>query len=333
MDPKMAQQLACGERNHLLRETSAISPMRRVQRSIQPGIAGPVTAVGIVEGQREREERGVAMNLLVLGGTGLAGRAVTAEAVTRGHLVSTFSRHGLPPASGMRIRSFAGDLLTGHGLAGACGGVDAVIDCANIETLRGSAAALFFRRVIERAVAAAAQAGVEVYVLLSVVGADRFPLGYYRAKAAQESRLAEIAGPAGVRPVVARTAQFYDFAAQSLRRGGFGAAAFVPALRIQPVDLRAVARHVVSLAEQPVASRAPDLAGPRMESLPDLVRRYAAARRLRRWVVPVPLLGDSSRANRAGALLPVGGLRDEKSFDDWLLDLPGARARASGAPP
>lgn len=103
---------------------------------------------------------------------------------------------------------------------------------------------------------------------------------------------------------------------------------FVPALRIQPVDLTVVARHLVDLAEHPDVARAPDLAGPRMESLPHLVRCYRVERGLRGWVVPVPLPGRVGSANRAGALLPDGGITDETSFDDWLTREAGVQALA-----
>ncbi len=145
------------------------------------------------------------------------------------------------------------------------------------------------------------------------------------------SRLLDLAGQTRLRPVIARTTQFHDFAAQSLRRGKWGPLVFVPAMRIQPVDLAAVARHLVDLAEHPDMARAPDLAGPRMESLPDLVRRYRVARGLRGWVVPVPFPGGTGQANRAGGLLPHGGITDDTSFDDWLARESTAEAsRAEG---
>lgn len=270
------------------------------------------------------------MRLLILGGTGLAGAAVTAEAATRGHQVRTFSRRAPRTDPVPAGQSFTGDVLTGHGFPAACAGVDAVIDCVNVEMLRGSAAARFFSAAIQSAVAASAQAGVATYVLLSIVGADRFPVGYYRAKHLQESLLLAGAGPTRLAPVIARTTQFHEFVAYSLTRGRLGPVTFVPAMTVQPVALRAVARHLVNLAEQP-ALRAPELAGPRVESLPDLVRRYRTARRLPERVVPVPLLGQAGRSNRAGVLLPHGGLTDGTSFADWLADA-GSAADAGARP-
>lgn len=143
------------------------------------------------------------MHLLVLGGSGLAGSAVTAEAAARGHRVRTFTRRRPRRAPAPRVQSFTGDLLTGRGLAEACAGAQAVIDCVNIETLRGSTASRFFVDVMGHSVPAAAQAGVHAYVLLSIVGTDRFPLGYYRAKATQESRMLDLADQ--IRPRCARS--------------------------------------------------------------------------------------------------------------------------------
>jgi uncharacterized protein YbjT (DUF2867 family) len=258
----------------------------------------------------------MSMEILVLGGTGLAGRAVCEEAQTRGHGVRLLARHR--PAGADGGAAHLGDTVTGAGLEEAMAGVAAVVDCTNIQSLDREKASAFFVGSVRNAAAAAVARGVRSFVLLSIVGVDRMPLGYYQAKLVQERALLAATSGTTVSPVVARTTQFHDFAAQTLARGGFGPFAFVPSMRIRPVDLRAVARHLVDTAEQAPAPRAPELAGPREERLPDMVRRFRSVSGSGRVIVPVPIPGRAGRAIREGLLIPDGGVTDAVTFDDWL---------------
>ena len=269
------------------------------------------------------------MRLLVAGGTGTAGRAVVAEAVARGHDVRVLTRRDVAREPADR-RSAAtggatlvrGDLVSGSGLTAALVGVEAVVDVSNIATMSRRRAEAFFTTGTAHLVAAGGRAGVRHHVLLSIVGVDGSRLGYYRAKVAQEQRLATAAPAAGVGHTVARTTQFHDFALQTLERSPVRRLVVVPSVRVQPVDLREVAAHLLTLAEAEPAGRTPDLSGPRVERLPDLVRRVAARRGTRSWVVGLPV-----PAGLRTALLPAGGVRGTRPFEDWLATLPAAPER------
>lgn len=74
---------------------------------------------------------------------------------------------------------------------------------------------------------------------------------------------------------------------------------------------------------------APELAGPEQLHMPDMVRRLARARGVRRPVVAVRLPGQAGRAMAGGGLLPRGdGPRGTQTFAQWL-DTAGARKRQS----
>jgi hypothetical protein len=118
---------------------------------------------------------------------------------------------------------------------------------------------------------------------------------------------------------VARTTQFHDFALQTLDRSAVHRLVVVPSVQVQPVDLREVAAHLLTLAEAEPVGRAPDLAGPRVERLPDLVRRVAERRGTRSWVVGVPV-----PAGLRTSLLPTDAVRGTRPFADWLAALPRA---------
>jgi len=76
-----------------------------------------------------------------------------------------------------------------------------------------------------------------------------------------------------------------------------------------------------TLAIEPAAGRAAELAGPREERVPDMARRLASARGRRPLVISLPLPGATGRGMRTGALLPTSpGPRGTQTFDQWLQD-------------
>lgn len=236
------------------------------------------------------------------GGTGVVGRYVVAAAAAAGHEPVVLAR------------SRGVDLTTGSGLDDALDGVSVVVDVSNVATLSRRTAERFFLRATRNLLAAERRAGVGHHVLLSIVGVDRSPLGYYRAKLRQEELA--LAGPVPV--TVLRATQFHEFADQTLARVP-GPVAVVPRMRTQPVAATEVAEHLVALASGEPQGRAADLAGPEVHDLVDLARQVTAARGLRRPVVPVPFPGGSGRAMRDGSLLPVSdGPRGRIRFAEWL---------------
>ncbi|MFC9941588.1 hypothetical protein [Streptomyces pratensis] len=79
------------------------------------------------------------------------------------------------------------------------------------------------------------------------------------------------------------------------------------------------ARRPVELVLDPAQGMAPELAGPRVEQLVDLVRRLIRGRHERGLVVPVRLPGTAGAAMAGDGRLPAGpGPRGIQTFDDWL---------------
>src|SRR5690606_9701734 len=116
----------------------------------------------------------------------------------------------------------------------------------NVSTIARAKAMAFFSTAAANLAAAAARAGVSRIVVLSIVGVDRIPFGYYEAKLAQEVTLR-----AGAVPVtVLRATQFHEFADQNLRRVP-GPVALIPRMRMRPVASSEVADDLVRLALSP----------------------------------------------------------------------------------
>ncbi len=243
------------------------------------------------------------MRIAVAGGTGVVGRHVAEVATQRGHEVVELAR------------SLGVDVLSGSGLAERLAGVDSVIDTMNVGSQRRSVAEHFFRTTSERLLAAEKEAGVGHHVVLSIVGIDRVPSGYYHGKLAQEATVT--GGP--VPWSILRATQFFEFAGQALDFVRVGPFSLAPRMLCQPIAAREVADALVDLASGDPSESTSELAGPEELQMVDLARRVNAARNLGRRIVPVSLPGAAGRAMRDGGLLPEHpGPRGEQTFAEWL---------------
>lgn len=255
------------------------------------------------------------MRLAVIGGTGVLGSAVVEKARSHGDEVVILSRSAPPagPLAGVEHRSV--DLADGDDgaisrLATTLQDVDAVIDAANSTPRAHSVLVEGNRRLL----AAEAAVGVGHHVAISIVGCDRVPVSYYRAKVEQEQVVATGAVPWSL----IRATQFHDLvdsAFSAIARFGLRPVAPAP---LQPIDVSVVAARMVDAAHSDPAGRLPDIAGPEVRTVTELstVWRRVMGRRL--LPVRVPLVGGTARAVRAGMLCDedaaAGGLR----FGEWL---------------
>ena len=229
--------------------------------------------------------------ILVTGGTGTLGRQVAARLQEAGREVRILSRR---VGDGL----VTGDLATGQGLPEAVQHVGTIVHCASNRT--GDAQAT--RNLVQAAARAGAQAGESQphLVYISIVGVDRFPRGYFKAKLAAERMVAG----SGLPWTTLRATQFYELIAKGATRLAKLPVILVPAgFVVQPVDSGEVAARLAELAQHEPSGRVPDLAGPQVLSFADLVRTYLRVTGRRpRPVVPVwtPGIGPI----RAGALYP-----------------------------
>nr|WP_241031469.1 MULTISPECIES: NAD(P)H-binding protein [Rhodococcus] len=107
--------------------------------------------------------------ILITGGTGTLGRQVVPLLRAAGRDVRVVSRHGRDPGDG--VEYMIGDLFEGKGIEAALDGVETVLHLAGGP--KGDEVAT--RNLVE----AASRAGVQHLVYISVIGADRVPLGWF----------------------------------------------------------------------------------------------------------------------------------------------------------
>lgn len=243
------------------------------------------------------------MRIAVAGGTGTVGRLVVERARAEGHDPVVLSR-----STGVDLRDRASTER-------AVDGVDAVIDAASVGTTSAATATEFFRAASGTLLAAAAAAGVGHAVLLSIVGVDRNPDGYYAGKVVQEELFERGAVPWSI----LRATQFHEFAGQVASQARLGPLQLAPRARVQPVAAAEVAARLVALAVAGPQGRAADLAGPREERLDRIIRAWVRRSGSRRPVIPVSIPGAQMRGMRAGLNLPdAGATLAGPTFDDWL---------------
>jgi uncharacterized protein YbjT (DUF2867 family) len=95
----------------------------------------------------------------------------------------------------------------------------------------------------------------------------------------------------------------------------------VPAgVRFQPVDAGEVATRLVELALGTPSGLVPDLAGPRVYGMDELIRGYLRASARRRPIMPVRLGGKAYRAIRAGANLAPDRAVGIRTWEDFLAE-------------
>jgi len=247
--------------------------------------------------------------VLVTGGTGTLGRALVHTLLDAGRPVRVLSRHERTPAVPDAVEWVVGDLLTGHGLREALHQVSAVVHCASAPRSPDDDLDAAVQLLL-----ACRSAHVPHLVYISIVGVDRVPYAYYRAK----RRVEEIVEDGGVPWTILRTTQFHDFVANLLDVLSRGPVATVPAgVDDQPIDVREVASRLAALVSAGPSGRVEDMGGPQVLSTTELMRTYLAAtgRRRRVWTVPFPAPVTAFRGG--GHLAPdhaVGRL----TFAEWI---------------
>ena len=245
------------------------------------------------------------MKVVVTGGKGLLGTEVVRRLQARGATVTSASRR-----TGV-------DLATGAGLEATLEGAECVIHAA-IHPWRQRTVTLGGTRRLIKILADRLVPPHLVYI--SIVGCDRSPLRYYRAKYASELVLERSKLPVSV----VRATQFHTLVAAVARTVAVGPLGFVPrGMSFQPCDHHWVATELADIALGPAPSgyhRAADRAGPERLSLAEAVDLiHTKDGRPAPRLITFPPLGGTLRAFEAGANLPepsakIGG----SSFREFL---------------
>jgi uncharacterized protein YbjT (DUF2867 family) len=235
-----------------------------------------------------------------------------ASIVATGASVTVLSRH--PRDTAEDVRYTVGDLSTGEGIEAAMGGAEVIVHAAG--SSKGD-------EQKTRTLVSAAKDARHI-VLISVVGADRIPqvsaidrafFGYFGMKLATE----RVVEQSGIGWTTLRATQFHDLILMVAR-----ALAKLPVIpaptgsRFQPVDAIEVAERMAELALGEPSGLVPDLAGPKIYTVAELVKSYLSAAGKRRPLVPVHIPGQAAMALRAGANLAPDRAVGKRTWEEFL---------------
>ena len=257
-------------------------------------------------------------HILVTGGTGTLGRHVVSRLQDAGSKVRVLSRSSHEAGEGKGIEYMSGDLTTGEGVADAVERVDIIVHCAG--STKGDEVKA------KNLVRAASGSQVRHLVYISVVGADRVPVvsgidramfGYFASKWAAE----QIVINSGIPWTILRATQFHDLMlliAQTMVK--MPIMPVFAGFRYQPVDSSEVAARLVELTRGSPVGFVPELGGPRIYTMSELMRSYLRAHGKRRLIMPIWLPGQAARAHRAGANLAPDHADGKRTWEEFFAD-------------
>jgi uncharacterized protein YbjT (DUF2867 family) len=248
--------------------------------------------------------------VLVTGGTGTLGRHLVPRLAEECSL-RVLTRQ--PRADRDSIRYVRGDLTSGDGLMEATHTVDAIVHCASSPQrntwktdVQGT------QRLIE---AARHSNASPHFVYISIVGVDKHPLKYYRAKRAAE----EAIEGSGLPWTVLRTTQWFELLHYALDRSTRLGMTFLPKdFSFQPMAASEAAARLARATLSKPAGLLPDIGGPTVRSVDDLARVWTHARRIDPKFVHYPFPGRAGRAFREGMHLAPERAVGRMTWESWL---------------
>ncbi|MBO8192179.1 NAD(P)H-binding protein [Streptomyces oryzae] len=245
--------------------------------------------------------------VLVTGGTGTLGRPLVDELLSDGVPVRVMSRRPRRPGDDRPCEWAVCDLTNGVGLAAAVSGVRAIVHCAT-DPWREV-------KVLSRVVEAGREAGVAHLVYISIVGVDRVPFPYYKAKLRAERLLEK----SGLPYTILRATQFHDLvAAMTTGQRRLPRVIAPTGFRFQPVEVTEVAHRLAELVRGEPAGRVPDMGGPHVHTARELAEETLRSTGRSRRIVELPLPGRTARAFRQGGNLAPDHATGKVTYGEFL---------------
>ena len=145
--------------------------------------------------------------------------------------------------------------------------------------------------------------------------------GYFASKRAAE----RVAASSGLPWTILRATQFHELFLLTAQFMAKLPVLPVPArFRFQPVAAEEVAARLVELALGAPAGLVPDIGGPKVYGMDEILRAYLRAAGKRRPLIPVWIPGKAARAIRAGANLTPERAVGRQTWEEFLAERVGS---------
>jgi uncharacterized protein YbjT (DUF2867 family) len=252
--------------------------------------------------------------VLVTGGAGRLGSKVVKELTETGYSVRIMSRKWHPTNLLSATEWAHADLETGQGIADAVAGIDVIVHTASSPFKHTRQIDVEGTRLL---LEQARVAGVAHVIYISIVGIDRIPYYYYRAKLAAE----ELVKNSGIPWSILRATQFHYLVDLF-----FQAATKMPLVTLLPTDLRSqsiaeseVASRLCEIAVAGPRGRLPDLGGPEVLTAGEMAHTWLILRGMHRRVLPLHLPGKVAQGFRRGYnTCPDQPVRGHITWTEWV---------------
>jgi uncharacterized protein YbjT (DUF2867 family) len=260
--------------------------------------------------------------VLVTGGTGDLGSHLVQRLIARGDTVRVLSRQ--PRPDGATTEWASGNMETGEGLLEAVKGVDLVFHAATGAGLKPKVDPVGTKNLL----GACRDAGTPHLFYISIVGIERIPLAYYKAKLECEQLIEE----SGVPWSNLRATQFHQLLDTFLRYGMLPQLGKIPFVRLipksfkfQPIETGEVADRMIEHAQNGPSGRLPDLGGPEIETFGELAKAWQEATGDTKPTINLPMLGGLATGFKAGYNCTPDHADGRTTWTEWLQQKYGGK--------
>ena len=258
--------------------------------------------------------------ILITGGRGELGRHLVPRLLDIGHTVRILSRTAHLPGDHPNVERAQGALATGEGLAEAVRDVDVVVHAASTPVGAKQVDTGGAQRLLDLT----RQGKLAHFFYISIVGVDRHPFFYYRAKYATERLIERSAAPW----TILRATQFHAFLGRLILPSFYRLPVFfIPTdFVFQLIDEGEVAQRILELIQRGPSGRAEDIGGPEILTWGEIARTWLAAQKRIRRIVHIPIPGKTAAAFRLGLHTTPEHKYGRITWEQWLEKAYGSHA-------